>query len=458
MREKIRQRTAKNETKEKRTIQRSYPLSAPSFLDSPVEQIIHLQSTIGNRAVTELIESGAIGIHHREQRLTPGMTADMIQRYYSYEHASLDDEETEAETFSIKGMEITAAEMNALADFYAGPDDILRADRQELVDLIRLIRQQRQDPSSVSDADWDEATNGRYSDLALINYPHFGPHNENLTETFSYPLSGFLNFNISWLIYHRRALEIMLAASRLEDSDARGVKERQAMIINAFGDHFLTDAFSSGHLVNKSDIMAGAERRLSELTADELDELFQTIAQAVFATHGTYISQFEADLAGPWWPNIDSPDRFKSLLEGIYEEDPRVVYNAFLLAVHDRINNREFGIPVVNNRGDYWNLSGDGTLNAETRTLIEAAIAKSRANLDIVLQTGETDFETLAGRVLDYFPRLTEESENTISSIIDEVTDLQGGGMSGTIIQILNSQIELIFEALLRRGIVRRVE
>lgn len=458
MKEKIGRRTRKNETKEKRTIQQSKPRAAPSLLDSPVEQILHLQRTIGNRAVTGLIESGTIGTHHLKTQLTPGMATDMIQRYYSYEHASLDDEETEYETFSIKGIEITAAEMNALADFYAGPDDILRADRQELAELVRLIRQQRQDPSSVSDADWDEATGGRYSDLALINYPHFGPHNENLTETFSYPLSGFLNFNLSWLTYHKRALEIMMAAGRIEDSDARGVKERQARIINTFGDHFLTDAFSSGHLVNKSDIMAGAKRRLSELAADELDELFQTIAREVFTTHGAYISQFEADLAGPWWPNIDSPDRFKGLLEGIYEEEPAVVYNAFLLAVHDRINNREFGIPVVNNRGDRWHLSGDGTLNAETRTLVEAAIAQSRTNLDIVLQTGEADFETLAGRVLDYFPRLTEESENIISSTIDEVTDLQGGGMSGTIIQILNSQIELIFEALLRRGIVRRVE
>jgi hypothetical protein len=60
MNESTRQYARKNETKRENLVSRKQRDEASQTLQSPIEQVLHLQKTIGNQAVTELIQSGAI--------------------------------------------------------------------------------------------------------------------------------------------------------------------------------------------------------------------------------------------------------------------------------------------------------------------------------------------------------------------------------------------------------------
>ncbi len=74
------------------------------------------------------------------------------------------------------------------------------------------------------------ASLSEYSLLARVNYEHFHP----------YVLRGFRR-------YHADALAIALAAARASEP-ASETAIRRALLVNAFADHYLHDAFASGHM------------------------------------------------------------------------------------------------------------------------------------------------------------------------------------------------------------------
>ncbi|NIM14316.1 MAG: DUF4157 domain-containing protein [Candidatus Aminicenantes bacterium] len=75
MNESTRQYAKKNETKRENLVSRKQRDEASQTLQSPVEQVLHLQKTIGNQAVTQLIQSGAI-----QAKLKIGQPDDMYEQ------------------------------------------------------------------------------------------------------------------------------------------------------------------------------------------------------------------------------------------------------------------------------------------------------------------------------------------------------------------------------------------
>jgi len=73
------------------------------------------------------------------------------------------------------------------------------------------------------------ATGGRYGEMALDNFKHFSFGGENINE---------------WKQEHRKSLEEAFQAGLISDNGAR----IKAMARTAAGDHYLTDAFSTGHM------------------------------------------------------------------------------------------------------------------------------------------------------------------------------------------------------------------
>jgi len=388
-----------------------------------------------------------------------GINSKYIQRYDSFEHAQLGDSAAGSKTLDIQGIQITMGEINALADFYGDPQDIRNADPNELRQLVTLLRRQKEDPESVSEADWEAATGGRYTELAENNSAHFSPQNAELIPPQpSTPTSGEDHQSV-WISHHRQALALARHAAVRENEQVKQAVMTEARVVNSFADHFLSDAFSAGHLFNKDDVMAVVGRNLSQLTDGQLGRLFSTVANTVFNEQGSIIAQYELDIPGPWWPNLN-PFWFKKLLEGIYEERPTVVYNAIVKSAHDKLNTWPGGVPVENDYGR-WNLSGDDTLasSPQTQMWAQKAIEESRANLEIAMEprsiTAE-EFNGLVDRVLTYFPRPTEESTEMIHAMLDHVTD-PNSQMVAAISEVLSSQIGVVLEKIMAEGHIRPV-
>lgn len=199
------------------------------------------------------------------------------------------------------------------------------------------------------------------------------------------------NHQREWEKHHTAAL----AASQAGDKD-------KALQINAFGDHFLTDAFAAGHLVNKRDVMEKFKGQLQLDAENEFiassREFFDAVAAAAFTgdVKATFSRYETVERIYGFHPNIDSVSRFSTLLQEIHKEEPDLLANAVAKGVHDQLNTMPGGLPVVNEKGDRWNLSGDGTLNARTKEIAQRAVAQSQLNVISVYKlAGQPDHVAL---------------------------------------------------------------
>ncbi|MBA7685681.1 hypothetical protein ES703_94106 [subsurface metagenome] len=392
--------------------------------------------------------------------MSPTARVDMIQRFDAYEHAQI-AEQAGPGGVTIKGVQLTLGDINALGDLYETVDDLLNADPNELRQLVALIRKQKADPESVTDADWERATAGRpegkrYIDLARKNAPHYGPSNPAMVPPQAGTAAG-QDHRAQWEAYHRRALGLAQQAANTSDESEKQQLMDKATTINAFGDHFLADAFASGHLFNKDDVMNLARKQVTQLKPAELTELFNVVATRVFAQHKDTISKYEVKggpLAGIWWPNLNSASRFSSLLAGIFEQEPNVVYGAIVKAVHDHLNKQGF---EVSNTKAKWTLVGDLELasSPHTQKWLQTAIQQTRANLTDASQPNQCiDFNAQVAFVTQYVPEPTKESAAKVKEMIQKMTDPKGG-MATELTAVINQTLPTILQTLVRMGKIR---
>ena len=146
---------------------------------------------------------------------------------------------------------LTYGEVVALmGDFYATWKDLNEAPLREIWDLIPLIHK-----TGATTGELQDATAGRYLALAKKNVTHFsnvGPGLSNIE---------------TWRAMHAQAIDTAKSAG----SDAEVANTAWGM--NAASDHFLTDAFSSGHMRQKRDelIKKGGLAQLESKVLHELD-------------------------------------------------------------------------------------------------------------------------------------------------------------------------------------------
>ena len=157
----------------------------------------------------------------------------------------------------------------------------------------------------------------------------------------------------TWERYHEQAIAEMraiVAANPNASPSPFG-----PLTTNAFGDHFLTDAFAAGHLVNKELVI---DRFRSAFYAPGTNSLsaagaafLQRLAAACWArkpVRDTFspLEEVETRLLKHW--NIDTENAFRKLLVGIAEQAPTKVQNLALKALHDHLN--EVGVEVDERR------------------------------------------------------------------------------------------------------------
>lgn len=345
---------------------------------------------------------------------------------------------TGQKTIKIKGVTFTYGQVIALGgDLYGSPEAMYKAPKSELEALKDLLEKEAKDPKLVGDKDWERVTGGRYLRLASVNSTHYGPHDPALTPPKK--SSSNRDHKSEWEKYHEEAL------NKAQTGDRDG-----ALGINAFADHFLTDAFASGHLFNKEDVMNRFEEKFDPKTQEAF---FKHVAYSSWSKVGKYLDKYEtADtIAGKHW-NISFPEYFQTLLQDIYKDKDgkREVLNLIVLMCHNDLNKN--GVDVENQKGDKWHLTGDGKLNDRSLSIGRQAVAQSQVNiLNNVGKTDTLDFPALFKSVWDFVPRPTKSGAKVIDQVITQYTDPSNPKTLSKAIEIVIDKIEMIVQGLIER-------
>lgn len=124
-----------------------------------------------------------------------------------------------------KDLALSPGEVIALAgDHFAGPASIQAGKPAQIHGILDVMHAQERQTISNDEASkqFELISEGRYTDLAKNNTPHFAPENQAL-----------------WAKLHAQAI-----------ATARAGALERAYLIDAAAGHYLTDAFSAGHLLD----------------------------------------------------------------------------------------------------------------------------------------------------------------------------------------------------------------
>ena len=354
----------------------------------------------------------------------------------------------------------------AMADLFETVDDLRAADPGELRTLKDYIARNasyyRADPGrrnkadNISNEQWDKATNGRYLKLAEDNYAHFSPPSVlGATFTTTKP-----DNRSEWIRYHSRAAHEMRA---LLQANPSATQPTSAMTTNAFGDHFLTDAFAAGHLVNKEFVVDQFRRNF--FTGAGLNEagkrFFAQVAKKSFhdkvareISKLETSAQWEACFLGiciPFHPNINNADRFASVLQQAAEAEPDKIGNLAIKALHDYLNRT--GVPVTNDAGDTWTLFGDGHMDATTLAVMRRAVRQSIDNmLDPAILATPLDMVPPIERVFKHLPKPTPAGLAQVNQALATYTNPNASELIDAAADLIKDGIDTLVKELLASG------
>jgi hypothetical protein len=395
---------------------RDAPQAAPAR-PSMQGSLLAMQRSAGNAAVSRLVANLPAAAH-------------ALARYESGEHAQAGG----ARKITINGVEFDEGDVIALGDFYETPEAMQKAPKAELEKLRDLIHRDREHfegqmgAKAVTNPEWAKVTEGRpksdqYLELAKRNDAHFAPRKTTKGA------AGTDNKS-KWEELHGQAVVKVVAHIA---GGGKGVPP-DALATNAFAGHFLTDAFSVGHIVHKDDVMAKAKDMWGKQTETSgtffgESKFTKGVAKKVLgdSTVKKLLTGKELKLAA--WGEV-SEQRFSELIWQMQRKKPDQFFQAFARVVHDELNQSvkdpAKGIEVTNDRGDKWLLSGDETLGSSPKTLemMRAAMEESVKNLEIVAAGANSPVMTEHfARVWGLTPRPTKTGEERLKKVVETLTD-----------------------------------
>ncbi|WP_413581630.1 hypothetical protein [Bdellovibrio sp. HCB288] len=192
------------------------------------------------------------------------------------------------------------------ADFYNGPSELYADKRKGIKHVIKCTHAEiHGNKPKTCNSIATFFSMPRYLGVVTKNYNHFGWYNMK-----------------DYVRYHQEAIDKALKSFELRDSAPQKSLQlyQQAMILNAFADHYLTDAFSSGHV---------------------------------------RVPRVQTAMWGK--------ENFKGLLK-------KNRGDLVTMLLHDNESmdlrtGREIGLPVANSYGDVWMTRGDGHLHIDSNPL-----------------------------------------------------------------------------------------
>jgi len=359
------------------------------------------------------------------------------------------------------GVRFSYGQIIALADMFDNYSQLLGTGTGELQEIKRLVDQSTRYYKSgkpkngdVTSEQWDTATAQRYLRLAEDNYDHFAPNFLFPNIARSKSTGHYGDHKAAWEAHHKIALDMVREDSHSSDP---GYFPHDALIVNAYGDHFLTDAFAAGHIINKQAIMKMFKDNFysgNSLTKDA-KQFFHMLGVKAFSKDKvrTKFSKLETyDAYGFWFikwhPNMDSVGNFVELLKGIAEQEPDAVANLVVKALHDKLN--KVGIEVQNQvKPASWHLTGDGHLTQETLAIMRQAVEQSIANVrDTGILVSGFDIQPYYEKVWRHVPRLTAASEKIVKDLAKNYTSPKSTELVDAAANLIEDEVDILIRKL----------
>jgi hypothetical protein len=362
------------------------------------------------------------------------------------------------------GVAFSYGQLIAMADLFGSVDEMMAAQPPQLSQIKTLIEQntlfyQGRGGSDVSNDKWQEVTFDNYLKLAEENYDHFAPNLLFPAARFVAAAAQHRDHRQAWQAHHERALgQVQPGTSGLP---------ALPLTINAFGDHFLTDAFAAGHLVNKAALieMFKANFYTGKALSAAGNAFFDRVAQQ--AWKGELARKFtQLETAKPydaWWnivkwhPDINDAGRFASVLQQAAVQAPEKVANLVVKAIHDVLN--QSGFEVENDAGQRWHLTGDGHLTAETLAVMKRAVTESAQHIvDAASGVAMPPLAALYAKVWAHVPRPTAGATTVLHAVVKDYLAPTSAALTHAAAEILNKQYETLIKELLKRKALRRID
>jgi hypothetical protein len=366
------------------------------------------------------------------------------------------------------GVQFTYGQLITMGDFFENYDEMKNASVDQLNGLKRFIVQAENRhknlvkklansiPGITSDQ-W-KMYSPNYIDLALKNNSHFGPPDSGFTARVSE------NNKMMWERYHAQAINRARAGNKSTDLD-------EALTINAFGDHFLTDAFAAGHMFNKEYVM---QRFLSNCFSgttlnSTADKMLENVADGALRNPAikTELGRWETKGADWEWIapgkgfdlDTQTPKIFYRVLKAIIN-DPAgksEISNLAAGAVHDFLNEYPGGLPVTNNMGKSWRLTGDSTLNKENIEIIQAAVAQSVGNLTEAVLNQSIPLNAFYKKVWDHVPNVNlGGTKSIVDGAIANFTNPASRDLVNVAVKLLSDELPTLLAKLESKGKIQK--
>lgn len=367
------------------------------------------------------------------------------------------------------GLAFSYGQIIAMADLFESVDQMMATEVGQLARIKALIERStayyagnKADPSKdVSDDEWDSVTGGRYLALAEMNFEHFSPNFLFRDASFASAATRHGNNQTAWQAYHVRAIHEAQAIGAAPSGNSTPLLPLEGpLITNAFGDHFLTDAFAAGHLINKEAIAAYWKTLFFDGSAlkSEAQGFFARLAEKAFSL-GAVKERFSkletVERHYGFHPNIDSASRFASVLEAVAEKEPERISNMVVKAIHDRLN--ADGVEVFNDAGDgSWTLTGDGRLDTKNRQIIQRAVEQSIANInDPAIMASNIDEAALVAKVWKHVPQLMPAAQQKVQRVVQDYVSPDSRALVDAAASIIEKKLNILISELIKAGALR---
>lgn len=326
----------------------------------------------------------------------------------------------------------STGEINSLADYVESPEELAALTPGQLMRARELLATEPLTPEQMAEL---TAIFPKYEALSKANQNHFGASDPDLCAPSGNGGPTNRSEILRWL-----GEAATLAASVHGQPNAEAVHE-QALAAAAFAGHFIADAFSSGHLFNKADVMAQAQAGL------EGGMVHDGLVAAMVAQAGPRIAAEGAAKLEGWRAVVDGKQvrvtgaMLTGLLGGVVATSPDLVGNSVVLAVHDQLSLQ--GAWVTDGQVQ-WKMYGDHSLDETSMSRCSALIETVYAMVQGVVNTGDPSALDL-DLVLTRLPVPLEDEKTRIAGMIERATTVRGGGMEDALV---HSSVALLDEIL----------
>lgn len=295
---------------------------------------------------------------------------------------------------------LDTGQVNLLVDYVPSLEALMEISPEDLVVGLGLIEKMELHGLSPEETEDFDRIFPDYADIGLDNSDHFAPPSDGLAPAGSPNFLGQIREHLG------------KAHEQATSGDLNG-----ALVTAGWGGHYIADAFSAGHMVNKDEIMATADTNLKGNAA----ATFAVAADHIMANGQEQLSTWRQRTPLGLAP-IDAPLlRRLYALTNVYMHS--AITGAITKAIHDELSG-DPGRPIVevSSMGETWLMGGDGNLD-ETSERIGKDIIQWVYDA-LAGQAESSNFikaDAMIGWVEKHLPKPTTDGQATIDGIVSRV-------------------------------------